>query len=760
MPSPAHHRASALAASLLAILLAAPASARVTRIVLQAPVPLTSPDTSIKPYETIAGHAFGELDPKDRLNAIIQDIELAPRNKNGKVEYEATFQIVKPVDLSNASGLMWHDVPNRGGRITIVEAERKFGDIGLSSGWQGDNQGGATPQNVGTLQTGTTNEWVKVPVAHNRDGSTITGTVLGRIVNRSGLGSQPLFVQANKFPYAPFTLDTTQARLTSRKHETMSGGVILETVIASTDWAWGKCDATTGFAGVVKFDPTDPTQICVKGGFNPALLYQVVFTAMDPLVLGVGFAAFRDLESFFKYETKDDAGTRNPLARDHKHGFSGIRWSISRGVSQSGNFLRGWLHLGFNQDEARRQVSDGMWPIIAGRRIALNFRWAQPDGVLELYEAGSEGPQWWAPYEDQVRNLPTRGILDRCRESRTCPKIIEHFGAAEVWELKLPIEWVGTDAKNDIPIPSNVRRYYIPSTTHGGGGGGFAVDAKDLPPVPNCPGNNYGTGALNGNPVPHTQTVNAIRVHFRNWVMAGIRPPPSLYPRLNKPVDNHHDDDGDDDDRDRDDRRREAQRPPDLVPPTLDAMGFPRGLPKLRDLGPHVPEAATISGQDETPFINPVLDYDWGPHFNPSDGSGVPTNFPPPIKQVIKMMVPRVDADGNEMGGVPVVLRDAPLGSYFGWNITAGGARPFHQSQNCDYTGGMIPFAKTKAERFDANGNVLDPRLSLEERYGGHAGYVAAVQAAAAKAVAMGFLLQADADALIAQAAASKVLNP
>jgi Alpha/beta hydrolase domain len=743
-------RASALAASLVVALLAAPASARVVKIVLQPSAPLTSKDTTIVPYETIVGHAFGELDPKDRLNAIIQDIDLAPRNANGKVEYEATFQIVKPVDLANASGLLWHDVPNRGGRITIVEAERKFGDIGISSGWQGDNQGGA---GVGTLQTGTTNEWVKVPVAHNRNGSTITGTVLGRIVNRSGPGSQPIFVQANKFPYAPATLDTTKARLTTRQHETMTGQVVGETAIASTDWAWGKCDATTGFASGVTFDPTDPTQICVKGGFNPSLLYQVVFTAKDPLVLGIGFAAFRDVESFFKYETKDDFGTRNPLAPDPQHGFSGIRWSISRGVSQSGNFLRGWLHLGFNQDEARRQVSNGMWPIIAGRRIALNFRWAQPDGVLELYEAGSEGPQWWARYEDHVRNLPKRGILDRCSDSGTCPKIIEHFGSAEVWELKLPIEWVGTDAKFDIPIPANVRRYYIPSTTHGGGGGGFSVDT--LPPAPNCPGNNYGTGALNGNPVPHTETVNAIRVHFRDWVMAGIAPPASLYPRLNRPVE--HGDDGDDD---RDDHPGQARLPPDLVPPTLDAMGFPRGLPKLRDLGPHVPEAATINGKDEVPFINPVLDYDWGPNFDFSDGSGVPTNFPPPIKQVIKMLVPRVDADGNEVGGVPVVLRDAPLGSYFGWNITAGGARPFHQSQNCDYTGGMIPFAKKKADRFDSAGNVVDPRLSLEERYGTHAGYVDAVRAAAKRAVEMGFLLQADADALIAQATLSTVLNP
>jgi hypothetical protein len=120
------------------------------------------------------------------------------------------------------------------------------------------------------------------------------------------------------------------------------------------------------------------------------------------------------------------------------------------------------------------------------------------------------------------------------------------------------------------------------------------------------------------------------------------------------------------------------------------------------------------------------------------------------------MLAPRVDADGNELGGVPVVLRDAPLGTYLGWNVTAGGARPFHEGQICDYAGGMIPFAKTKAEREAAG----DPRLSLEERYQDHAGYVAAVRAAAAKAVAAGFLLQEDADLLIKQADASAVLKP
>ena len=683
-----------------ALVLALPAHARVTRIVVDT---VTSPafggqsSGSAGAYETIAGRAFGELDPRHDRNQIIQDIALAT-DPDGKVRYVATFFIVKPIDMTKASGLMFHDVPNRGGRITLAEGSRNEGDVGLSSGWQGDNSGA-------TDQARTSNEWVKVPIARNKDGSSISGLVLGRIVNRSGPGSQPILVQNNPLPYKPASLDTATARLVSRGRETMEGVVTGETVIPSGDWAWAKCDAATPFPGT-----PDPTQICLKRGFDPSLLYQVVFTAKDPPVLGVGFAAFRDVASFFRHADKDDAGTPNPLA-------GGVKWVIARGVSQSGNYLRGFLHLGFNQDEAGRQVYDGLWPIIAGRRIALNFRWAQPDGVLELYQAGSEGPQWWIKHEDRKRELPARSILDRCQGSRTCPKIIEHFGSAEIWALKLGIEWVGTGADADIALPSTVRRYYIASSSHGGGAGGFTA----TPPATtvNCPGNNYGQGLLRANPMPHVQTVTALRFHFRRWVMQGIEPPPSVWPLL---------------------RPGGGTGPAQLVASTKAAMGFPT-IPGLRPTAP------------EPGFINAVLDYDWGRDFDPNDGTGVPTRIPPPIKQVIATLVPRVDADGNEVGGVPVVLGLAPLGTYLGWNITAAG---FHKDQICNYAGGMIPFARTKAERQAAG----DPRPSLEERYGDHAGYMTALRAAAAKAVAAGFLLQPDADLLVQQATESTVLKP
>jgi hypothetical protein len=684
----------ATAAGVLALVTAAApdAQAKVTRIVIEKK---TSPAFdgasygAAGQYELLIGKAYGELDPNDPHNAIITDIRLAPKNARGMVEYTATFQIVKPIDMTKASHLMWHDVPNRGGRITIPAAERNLGDVGLSSGWQGDATGPTAPKD--------NNDYVVVPVAHNPDGSTITGPVIGRFMNVSGPGSQSMYVAGQTVPYKPATLETSKARLISRTHESMDGKVEGEKVIAASDWAWAKCDAQHPFPGT-----PDPAQICVKGGFEPNHVYQVEFTAKDPLVLGIGFAAFRDVDSFFKNTKADDSGTANPLA-------GGITWAVTRGRSQSGNFIRGFLHSGFNQDEQNRQVFDGAWPIIAGKRIALNYRFAMPDGVSTLYQPSSEGSQTWTAWPDPIRGQPAAGVLDRCNASHTCPKIVEHFGSAEMWGLKLSPSFVGPAADKDVPIPDNVRRYYIGSTQHGGGQGGFSVTP---PEAPACPSAGYGKGVFAANPMPHTETFNALRVHMRNWVMQGTPPPPSVYPKIADGT---------------------------LVDPTKKAMSFPDNIPG-------VPKDAPNG------FMNVVLDYDYGPDFNYADGTGVMTKMPPAIKRVMPMKTPKVDADGNELGGVPVVLREAPLGTYLGWNVTAEG---FHKGQLCNYAGGFVPFAKTRAERM-AN---EDPRPSLEERYRDHAGYVAAVKKGVEKASAAGFLLKADADRLLDEAEKSNVLK-
>ena len=151
--------------------------------------------------------------------------------------------------------------------------------------------------------------------------------------------------------------------------------------------------------------------------------------------------------------------------------------------------------------------------------------------------------------------------------------------------------------------------------------------------------------------------------------------------------------------------------------------------------------------------INPVLDYDFGPQFTAADLSGIITQQPPRIRQVLPTYVPRVDRDGNETSGVPSVLHRAPLGTYVGWNVTASG---FFAGQGCGFAGGYLPFPRTRAER-EASG---DPRLSIEERYGTLDGYVCVVRRAASGAVTERFLLQSDADRIVAEAMASDVLPP
>jgi len=671
--------------------------AGVTRIVIDT---VTSPAFDgesygdVGQYETIEGRAYGELDPSDLRNAIITDIELASRNANGNVEYMATFFLVKPIDMSRSSGLLWQYVPNRGGRITLSPERRLDGDVGLSSGWQGDNRGRTAHDNPGR-------DIAVVPIAKNPDGSAITGQVLGRIINAEGPASSSIFVHSNPMPYYPATLDTSTASLTIIESETIDGNTGNTREVASSDWAWARCDNGTdpAFPGT-----PDPTEICVRGGFEPNRVYQVIFTTQDPPVLGIGFAAFRDVGSFFKYAAGDDEGTANPVAEQ-------IDWVVARGASQSGNMLRQFLHLGFNEDEQSRRVHDGTWPQRAGRRLAMNFRFAMPDGVLKLYEPGGEGAQWWERWPDYARELPTAGVLDRCKASRTCPKVIENLGSAELWGLKAGPGFVGTDPKTDVPLPANVRRYYSASARHGGGDG--SIDTQP-PAPPSCPSTGYGRGLLADNPVPVWDLRNALEVHLRDWVMHDIAPPPSRYPRMH----GHN---------------------AVLVMPTKEAMGFP-------DI-PGMPESAP------TGLMNPIFDYDYGPDFDHLNGTGVATTVPPVIRQVLASVVPRVDADGNELGGVPNVLRDAPLGTYLGWNITADG---FHAGKICNYAGGMIPFATTRAER-DAKD---DPRLSLEERYGTHEGYVDAVRAAAANAVEQGYLLPGDAETHIANAEASNVLRP
>ncbi len=648
--------------------------ARVTRIVIEqreSPIADGKSFGSAGPYERLIGRAFGELDPKDPHNTIITDIQFAPRNARGMVEYVATFMLVQPMDLAKANGVLLYAVANRGNRITPaavgLEGEEFFlkrGYIILHSGWQGD------------LAPRAGAETISVPIAKNPDGSSITGLALARFSN------MPAGTNTLSLPVAheAASADTTKATLTRRASE--EGAII---PLAASDWAFGDCGKTP-FPGT-----SDTTKICVKGGFDPAYLYELSYTAKDPLVLGIGFAATRDINSFFRRAVKDDSNQANPVANRVTH-------AIAQGTSQSGNFIKTFIHLGFNQDEANRVVWDGANDHIAGRQMALNIRFAHPSGAANLYEPGSEGPLWWGTYEDKTRGRQAASMLDRCTATKTCPRIFETFGAAEFWGLRMSPNLVGTNADIDIPLPANVRRYYFPGTTHGGGRGGFSMAVAS---AGNC--------ELPNNNNPQADSMRALLMALTDWVTKDAAPPPSQYPRLDQGQ---------------------------LVLPHHRAMGFPK-----------IPGAPLPDN-----LLNPFLDYDLGDEFTYGDLSGVITMQPPFIKRVLPLVVPKTDADGNEASGIASALHQAPLGTYLGWNVTRGG---FYKGRVCGFAGGFIPFAKTKAERITAG----DPRLSLEERYRDHAGYVAVIRQATERLQKQRFLLPEDAVRLLREAEASDVLR-
>ena len=277
------------------------------------------------------------------------------------------------------------------------------------------------------------------------------------------------------------------------------------------------------------------------------------------------------------------------------------------------------LNNGFNEDEDGKLVWDGMNPNIAGMMGSFNVRFTQPGDIAELYFPGADGPLWWADYEDKARGRPAWGLLTRCTQTNTCPNIMETYGGPEAWYSRGTVGIAGTKGTEDLPLPDIVRRYYHAGTTHGGGAGGF----------------NLGTASTNpnqfaANPNPQREINRALYVAMVEWVTKGMPPPASRYPKVSDGT---------------------------LVEATSAAMGWP-----------NIPNSPKPDG-----VMNSVLDYDYGPQFRYNDGSGVITNVPPPIKQVIPTLAPKVDADGNEIAGIKSLLMRVPLGTYTAWNPIATG---------------------------------------------------------------------------------------
>jgi len=706
----------------------APSDAHVERLVVDATSTATYTPVGGTPtsYTIYSGRVFGELNPHGRHNRIIQDIDLAPTT-NGRVPYVANFEIVTPTDPSQRNGLMIYGVPNRGGNATSTGSLQP-GVTYVQSGWQGDlltqcttppvplypctdlNAGPyGTPRVNNTNPSGPQTAFViQVPVATSNGKAanghnTLTGKVYGHIaINSKGNTAQLVIFGSAWVPYQPAGYtpgsvpSTAGAQFWSLTSQTTDGVDGPKTPI--TNWTWANCP--NGPPGI-----PNPYFVCLGSGtFDPNLLYEMVFTVQNPLVLGVGMAATRDLISFLRYEPSDRTGHPNPIS-------GSIRKVMSIGSSQSGSFIRGSIFYGFNEDARGRIVVDAAWPQIDGRMMWINERWAQENVIPNLYMGGDEAPVWWADFPDFARRLPPNGILHRCAETRTCPQILETYGSNEFYDEKMGPDFTGfcVICVFDIPKPPNVHRYYLPGTSHGGNITASSFSSSAAPATPVSTSQTYPS-----NPNGENFTNNALLVDFIDLVLKGTPMPPSIpgvtYPTL---------------------LTRQ------LVPPTQRDEGFP-----------NIPGFPFGGNMAWPPFV-----YDFGRQVDYAEQSGIPTIQPPIIREVLTEYVPHVNQDGNEdVGSVPSVLFQAPLGTYVGWNIIPPGT--FYAGQQVQLAGGFWPFQQTKAARTTAG----DPRRSLEERYGSHAGYVCVVTAASNKAIREGFLLVADAQTMITAATNGNVL--
>jgi hypothetical protein len=651
----------------------------------------------VGPYEVIAGIVHGKLDPSHPANQGIVDLGLAPRDAQGLVDYRTDVVILRPKSVAHAKRVLFYDVVNRGNKLALgtFNGSAGFGPgqegnalllrLGYTmvwSGWQG-NVALSGHGDVAPLGT-------SFPVAVHPGGSSITGRSREEFI-LDYMGVTPVNgVATVPLSYPATTLDQASVTFNWRPTWKTPAGMTFNspsTPLAPSEWSF--VDDTH-----VKFT--------LPAGADLGSIFTFVYTAKDPTVMGIGFAAVRDLVTFLKFDQHDRQGNPNPLndfqhapclahpGRCHAHGNPNFEVTVMEGISQSGRFTRDFLWRGFNDDARGHAVFNGMFPIIPGsRKTYTDFRFAQPGRWSKEHEdhwqPGDQFPFAYNVIRDPVSGV-TDGILRRCSQTDTCPKIIHLDGGYETFGARNSL--VSTDgAGHDLVVPGNVRLFVVPGARHGGGNG-----VAQLTKPAAC---TYLDSAV----VERTFD-RALAPVLVDWVGKGIRPPASRWGSVAGGT---------------------------LASPTNQAaVGFPDltsiGVPYRGDLYNEI--AVTDYSQAE-----PVAD----------------------LSRQYTVLVSRTDADGNELAGIRTPDVTVPLATFMSWNVRTTNHTP---GEGCTSSGSTIPFARTRAERL-ASG---DPRPSLEERYASKAEYVSKVQAAAEALVQQRLLLPEDVDVYVQSAQAQTLL--
>ncbi|HYJ06117.1 MAG TPA: alpha/beta hydrolase domain-containing protein [Chthoniobacterales bacterium] len=639
-------------------------------------------------YEKLSGKVHFAIKPEASPNKLIVDLEKAPRNAAGEVEFAADFYILKPKEVARSNGSVLLEIPNRGGKglLAIMQGgkgsrdpatEEEFGDGFLMRrgtvvawlGWQWDvreeaglmrlyapiAEGDENPKSQGPGSK-------EAPSAKKENGKPITGLVRADFMVNEKTEQHPLghFISGNigGTEYYAWHADDPANVLTVR-----DAPMAKRRVIPIKEWDF------VGSTGA-KSEP-GPRTIRLNGGFEPGKIYEVVYRARDPAIAGLGFAAVRDFASYLKQEKNELAPARRVYAA---------------GISQSGRFLRHFLYEGFNADEAGKQAVDGMFVNVAGGGMgSFNHRFAQPSRDAQPTTALFY-PTDVFPFADTPQTDPktgqTAGLLDRAKAASVLPKIFYTNTSYEYWSRAASLIHTTPDGKRDLPLMENVRVYLLAGLQH------FTA------PFPPTRVNDRGLLAQH---LPNTNPVRwfwrALFVAMDDWVRDGQAPPESRYPKL-----------------------------ADKTLVKRDHVNFPR----IR--GVKLPER-----------VHEALRFDFGRQWK----QRIITKQPPGVGKPFPIFVPQVDADGNDLGGVRLPQLEVPLAAYTGWNLrdpTTGMA-----VERVSFLGSWFPLPKTKADA-EAKG---DPRVPIAERYQSREEFLEKFSGAANKLVDDRFLLKEDAEALV-----------
>lgn len=427
-------------------------------------------------YQRIVGKVRFGVDPKLAPNRIIADLDLAPKNSHGMVEFSADLFVLQPKDASKSNGTALLEISNRGGKglLSLFDYARGSTDP-------------RTPEELGDnflLDQGFTLVWIgwefdvpgepklmhlQAPIA-TQNGGTITGLVRSEWTGETRVTTIPLGDRV-QIGYAMADANDPANQIYVRDCYRCE-----RRKIKRADWKFA-----------------DSTHVTMDAGFDPGRMYEVVYRAKDPVIAGLGPAAVRDFVSYLKYGEKR------------------VQRVLGIGVSQSGRFLRSFLYDGFNQDEQERQVFDGVWAHVAGAgRGSFNFRFAQPsrDGHPFL---NVSYPTDLPPFTDE-------GMLAKAREAHVVPKIFYSNGSYEYWGRAASLIHTTPDGKQDVAPSATTRIYAFAGAQHGAG---------SIPPRPVEAQNLADT-------VDYRASLRALLMAMQAWLKDGTEPPPSRYPQIGK----------------------------------------------------------------------------------------------------------------------------------------------------------------------------------------------------------------------------------